>query len=386
MNVNTAAANRTAEWRLVLAVCADEMGASEPLRSLLAGPMEWDALTRLADEHGVTSLLYQNLMQVEESVPSEIMATLREKQERNIRRALLLAAELAQVADCAQTLGIELVAYKGVVLSEGYYGDMAIRSGGDVDLFVRARDVKRLKNALRELGYRPRMEIREEVESEYFASGYECSFDSPAGTNLLELQWALQPRFYAVDFDMEGLFARAVPVSVAGRAVKTPSAEDLLLVLSIHAAKHVWGRLIWLCDIARILQRDLDWNWIRAQALDLGVERILHVTLLLGNSLLGVEMPEGIGPAVREDGEALRLADRIEISIAAGVEYEEEKIAYFRLMMQLRERRRDRWRFLARLAFTPGPGEWEAVTLPRGLFPFYRVVRLGRLAGRLMSG
>ena len=35
--------------------------------------------------------------------------------------------------------------------------------------------------------------------------------------------------------------------------------------------------------------------------------------------------------------------------------------------------------------FTPGPGEWAAVRLPRPLFPLYRLVRLSRLAARLVS-
>jgi len=70
--------------------------------------------------------------------------------------------------------------------------------------------------------------------------------------------------------------------------------------------------------------------------------------------------------------------------VAAGVTYEEQQVSYFRLMMRLRERRADRVRFLTRLTFTPGPGEWEAVRLPKSLFPLYRVVRLARLAARSM--
>jgi hypothetical protein len=55
------------------------------------------------------------------------------------------------------------------------------------------------------------------------------------------------------------------------------------------------------------------------------------------------------------------------------------------LMLRLRERRADRLRFLSRLAFTPGPGEWKAVRLPVAFFPLYRLVRVGRLAARLMK-
>jgi hypothetical protein len=53
-------------------------------------------------------------------------------------------------------------------------------------------------------------------------------------------------------------------------------------------------------------------------------------------------------------------------------------------MMRLRERKADRLKFLQRLALTPGPNEWSAVRLPAPLFPLYRVVRLSRLAARLV--
>jgi hypothetical protein len=254
-------------------------------------------------------------------------------------------------------------------------------------LFVRKKDVARIKSAVRELEYTLRVPIPEDAEEDYIASGYECTFDSPAGRNLLELQWALQPRFYAVDFDMDGLFERAVNAAIVGRRVKTPSSEDLLLVLSMHAAKHVWGRLIWLCDIVQILKRgDLDWNWVQAQARGYGIERILHVTLLLANRLLATAIPAAIETSILEDGAALAFADEVALGLARGVTYEEQQVSYFRLMMRLRERRADRMRFLARLTFTPGPGEWEAVRLPKPLFPLYRLVRLARLVSRFAGG
>jgi len=264
---------------------------------------------------------------------------------------------------------------------------MAMRQSGDMDLFVRKRDVVRIKKAVQELGYSARVPIPENAEEDYIATGYECTFDSAAGQNILELQWALQPRFYAVDFDMEGLFGRAVSITVAGRRMKTPSPEDLLLMLSVHAAKHVWSRLIWLCDVAQVLRKNnLKWGWIQSQASALGVERILHITLLLANRFLAVPIPVAVENAVVADRAALAFSERIAIAIAAGVTYEEEKLSYFRLMMRLRERPIDRLRFLTRLTFTPGPGEWEAVHLSKALFPLYRVVRLARLAARFARG
>jgi hypothetical protein len=377
------------EWDLLLAASsADPDGSAlDRIRCLLEEPVDWDAELRLADNHGTSSLLYRNLLLLADMVPSSTLASLRQRYEGNIYKSLFLTRELIRIVDCLDRLGIDAIPYKGVVMSEVYYGDMALRQSGDMDLFVRKRDVGRIKSALRDLEYTTRLVIPDEVLEDYIAAGYEWTFDSPAGPNLLELQWALQPRFYAVDFDMDGLFERAVKVTVAGRPVKTPSPEDLLLVLSVHAAKHVWGRVIWLRDIAQILQREnLDWDRVQVRTGELGIERILRVTLLLANRFLGTAIPAAIERAVLADHVARGLAEEIAAALAAGVSYDTGRTSYFRLMMRLRERRADRVRFLARLAFTPGPGEWEAVRLPGALVPLYRIVRVMRLAGRFARG
>jgi len=80
----------------------------------------------------------------------------------------------------------------------------------------------------------------------------------------------------------------------------------------------------------------------------------------------------------------LTLADEIQTHLMSDAVYNVESLAYFRLMMRLRERPADRRRFLQRLVFTPGPGEWQAVRLPAPMFPLYRLVRLSRLAARLL--
>jgi hypothetical protein len=373
------------EWSLLCAASSADPRESDlvRVRTVLERPIEWESVLRLAEQHGTSSLLYQNLSHVADAIPSAVLTSLRQRYERNVHKSLFLTRELIRILDCLDAIGVEVIPYKGVVLSEVYYGDMAMRQSGDMDLFVRKRDVARTKSAVRDLGFTPRVPIPEDAEADYIASGYECTFDSPAGKNLLELQWALQPRFYAVDFEMDGLFERAVNVALAGRSVRTPSPEDLLLVLSVHAAKHVWGRLIWLCDIAQIPKREnVNWKWVQSQAQELGIERILHITLLLANRLLATAIPAPLENPILADRAAHAFADEIAVAVAAGVTYEEEKVSYFRLMMRLRERKTDRLRFLARLAFTPGPGEWETIRLPKALFPLYRLVRLARLATR----
>jgi hypothetical protein len=298
---------------------------------------------------------------------------------------MLLAGELVRILDQIDALGIEVVPYKGLVLAEAVYGNMALRPTGDIDLLIRPQDFQQIKNAVLELGYTPHAPLSAAEEHAYLTSGYECVFDCDAGRNLLELQWALQPRFYAVDIDMNALFQRAAQVSFAGRRVKTLSSEDMLIVLALHAAKHVWGRLIWLCDIVQIMRLpNLNWESIANQATELGVARILSITLRLTNALLGASLPQSVSGKWLDDPVGVALADEIRGQIINRESLHPESLAYFRLMMRLRERKADRLKLLQRLALTPGPNEWKVVRLPRPLFPLYRLVRLSRLAARLV--
>ena len=384
----TTSASPGAEWKLLLAAISGSPEKVDDLHGQWQQNVDWPMLLRLADHHGVSSLLYQSLFSIGDSAaPTEVLQSLRRRHDINVHKCLFLTRELVRVLDNLDALGIEVMPYKGVVLSQILYGDMALRQSGDMDLLLHARDLPRTKKKASELGYTANLTLSEAAERAYVRSGYECTFDHAGGRNLLELQWALQPSFYSVDFDLNGVFSRAMTVSVAGRQAKTPSPEDLLLILSLHAAKHVWGRLIWLCDIAQITKRpDVNWDWINSQAKALGIERIMHVTLLLAKSLLGAGIPSSPNSTLLSDAASHTLADSIRIEMANGISCNVESLDYFWLMMRLRERRADRLRFLWRLTFTPGPGEWKAIQLPARLFPLYRAVRLSRLTARLFRG
>jgi hypothetical protein len=377
-----------AEWSLLLAACSEipRQEKTERIRLQSRQPIRWKLLFDLADRHGTQPLLYQALVDVEDAAPPAEMSSLKQSYQTNLHKALFLSRELIRIVEHLSVLGLDVMPYKGLALAETVYGDIALRQAGDIDLLIRPQDLARIRDAVGELGYTPHLTLSEAEERAYLKSGYECAFDGTAGPNLLEVQWAIQPSFYAIDFDMGELFQRAVTVTVAGHPMKTPSREDLLLVLSAHAAKHVWGRLVWLCDIARIMGvPTLDWSWIGGQAHALGMVRIVRVSMLMANRLLGAAIPAAAQASLPEDPATLSLVNEIQTHMASGSSYNVECMAYFRLMMRLRERRVDRVRFLERLVFTPGPGEWQAVRLPGPLFPLYRLVRISRLAARLVG-
>jgi Uncharacterised nucleotidyltransferase len=429
------------EFDLLVACCADSSGQehSDRIRRILERPLDWERMLHLADHHRVVPQVYSVLAALPHLVPAQPLHALRWRYQDNARKALWFTAELQRILSHLESAGIQALPFKGPVLAKTLYGDVARRQFSDLDILILPEDVLKAKAALRALGYACSPELRQQEEPAYIASGCGYVFHSPAGRNLLDLQWRIVPRFYSIDFDVAGFLERASEISLEtqemehgrprpsrcvtsamrsreaalehsprrepwveseipsspsgakdplrldlGCGMRTLCVEDLLLVLCVHAAKHVWVQLSWLCDIAQLIRsQQLDWNTIQDEAKHLGIERIVTLNLLLAHRLLGA--PPQIQTILRHDTSATILADEIQSIIERGTHYDTETIPYFRLMMRLRERWQDRAHFLWRLVFTPSVSEWKAVRLPKPLQPLYRVVRLSRLAKRLAA-
>jgi hypothetical protein len=351
--------------------------------------LDWNEFLRLGERHGVLPLAARNLIEHQyadlvRGNPSKIEGSLRSSYETNLRRSLWLTAELARIMQHFERRQLRAVPFKGPALAQSLYGDVGLRSFSDLDFLIAPVDFERAKQALAEIGYRPAANITPAIERLWLRVGYERSFDGAAGKNLVELQWALLPHFYAIDFPLEDLLERAGRTVVGGREVPCLSPEDSLLVLCLHAAKHLWTRLIWLADIAETLGLpDIDYTLVSSRARELGIARILGVSFWLVKNVLQGELPKPVEEMTAADSQVAVLGSEIAGRLARGTPYDFESTEYFRLIMKLRERRRDRWRYLWRLVWTPGAGDIAAVRLPETLFPLYRVVRIGRLISRV---
>ena len=371
------------EFDFLLDCCANSSRIERAERIRDIRPLDWRRLIDLAEHHGVIPQVYRSLSVLPDVALPD---SLRQSQERNARHTLWLTRELLRILKRLDSYGIFALPYKGAVLAEILYGNVTLRRFSDLDLLIHSSDLPRIKSAFAELGYQRGIELAPREERDYLKSGYEYTFDSGQGRNLVEVQWRILPRFYSVDFDVEGFFTRAVPFTLGGMTLRTLCAEDLILVLCVHAAKHAWQQLSWLCDIAELARStQVDWNAVHQQAKHLGIQRMVAVSFFLAHKLLQKPLPHIVQAQLKKDVSIENLASEIIPMLVRGDDYDTESISYFRLMISVRERWRDRVKFLWRLFTTPSVGEWSAIRLPGPLFPLYRVVRVFRLLSRMFS-
>lgn len=376
-----------------------------------AAVFDWQEFLRLAEHHGVLPLIARNLITHARGLPPDIEQSLQSAYTANLRRSMWFAAELLRITRYFEQRGLRTLPYKGPVLAQSAYGDLGLRSFSDLDLLVSPADFTHAKQALAELGYRPSQELAPAVERLWLRTGYERSFDGAAGKNLVELQWNLLPHFYAVDagvaeFQFDDLRKRAGRITFgvtqapsnaeANAQPRVPTAvqtdvpclspEDSLLVLCLHAAKHLWTRLIWVSDIAESLRMPgIDLALVASRARTLGTSRILGVSYWLTEHLLGVATPTSARSLVGDDPDVPVIGRECAARLARAATYDFDSTEYFRQFLKLRERPGDRRRYLWRLVSTPGPGDIAAVALPEIIFPLYRVVRVGRLLRKLIG-
>jgi hypothetical protein len=365
------------DTQLLAAVCSEYVTHTDTgWRDALANHPDPEALTAVADQHGVLPLLARAL-----SLAGISCETVRKRAREIAFHNLALAAELVKVVSALRERGIQVLAYKGPALAQQLYGDITLRQFRDLDILVAPTDVLRTREALCQLGYQEAEPFSASLLRKHVASQCEWQMTGTNSGTLFELHWALFPRYASFDLSVAELNQTSVPIEIAGERVRVPDLRDLALVLSAHGTKHFWDRFGWLVDFALVL-RDYaagDAEDLLDDAAEKGMKRILLTSAALAGKILRVELPKAFENAISADRSARVLAETMQRSVYAGA-ISEDLLSENVFFLRSRERWSDRVKIVSRLAFTPGPEEWRLVAFPEWAEWLYRPLRMARAA------
>jgi hypothetical protein len=369
-----------------------EEGAAERVLGLLRYDLDWAWLLHAAEVHGMAPLLYWHMNRLAPAVvPGAVLDDLRRRFLANAGHSLLLTGELLRLVHLFAGHGVRVIPFKGPTLAAYVYGNLALREFIDLDLLVAPADLLRARQLLIAAGYRSDLPLAPDQEVDYLASIGQLPFVTEGRTCMVELHARIAPRDFHFPLGPERLWPRLRPLSLGGREVHTLGAEDLLLVLCAHGAKHRWGSLGWVCDVAELLRARPAMNWaaVVEEAQSLRCERILLLGLVLAHDLLQAPVPDdrlqralGI-PAVGT------LAARAANRMFRAAEDQATGLEKGLFHLRVRERPWDGLRYTLSLALEPTVADWTALRMPAPFSFLYYVSRPVRLAikyGRLVLG
>jgi hypothetical protein len=263
-----------------------------------APPFDPVAVFALARQERVAPLLH--LGWIDDRIPDPLPDSFRAACEAAYYRTLLknIAALNTgrRILDALRYTGISAAPLDGwAVLQEplGYRADPGTRPLEDLELMVRESDKERAESVLAELGYR-RISRRDAV----LRSGHELAFHhNEAGADLfVELHWGWQgsaspANRFAVSGDE--FLDDLCDITVSGYHRPTRFAN--LTVAAVRAARHTFGRWIWLVDLHRIITAvPMDWGGVVSAARRWRVRAPLYASLVATRELLHTPIPRDV--------------------------------------------------------------------------------------------
>ena len=272
-------------------------GSGDTIASLAARIQCWENVVEAARRHRIAPMLYTWLRENKAHVPAKVFDLVKQEFERNALHCLFNAEELLCILHDFDQAGIRAMPFKGVVLGASAYGDMTARNAGDLDLLIHYNDLNRASVMLKERGYDLKSKVLQDG-TPAIQDCFEFHFERASDGMVVELRWRLelvQPR-YRYRLGLEWVWPRRSTVPIAGANVPNLDPVTSLLVLCMHGSKHVWSRLIWVLDVAKLLERepDLDWNFAQSEAKRVGLWRCLALGVLLARLVAGAQVPSGV--------------------------------------------------------------------------------------------
>jgi Uncharacterised nucleotidyltransferase len=353
----------------------DENGASQ-VAQWTQRVENWEDFLSAAQEHRILPLAFLRLTEVAAPVPAATLERLREAYHRNVFHCLSNTSELISLLQRFERDRIPVMPFKGIVLASTIYSDPAARHCGDLDLLIDLKNLLKATAILLDRGYELKTPVHEDG-SPALSNSYEYHFERPSDGRVVELRWRLeltQPR-YRRDIGMNWVWPTRQAAKLAGVDVPNMDPETTLLVLCMHGSKHVWSRLLWICDVAHLLARfpNIDWKHVAAQARRLGLWRALALGVLLAHRICHARVP----PAILQQFQADRVALELVGSLEAGLfdspgHFPQGRVPYNVKLLGFEDRLR---LFLSLDFLRPNDRDLNFIRLPRPLHAFYFLVR-----------
>jgi hypothetical protein len=253
----------------------------------LATGIDTDLFVKLARFHRVSAFVWERREALglneacSNALRAEMLATL--------HRNLHFAAELKIALTALNDAGVETILLKGAHLMDALYHDPSKRPISDLDLLIRPVDADAALTALRSVGY----DADPKTARFGLLADREVALDKKGlHTVITELHTDLNRSTRHHWFPMDALWQRAVPHVVDGQSTRALCLEDNLVYLCAHAVPHAFSQIIWLKDIASLVETGPGWDALVERARESHAVKAVYAALVLSRDLLGASVPE----------------------------------------------------------------------------------------------
>ncbi|KYG84708.1 hypothetical protein AWW67_01300 [Roseivirga seohaensis] len=218
--------------------------------------------------------------------------------EGEVFRQLELTHTLVNIVKLIYKSQINVLSFKGPVLSYELYESYGLKSSIDLDLLVKKEDVVAVEELLLSRGYMPEKlrlgKMPRLVWRLFRIFNYHGGYINLKKRQKIELHWKFFASERAFPKSTEEQFETLKPCVIAGETIFTLPKEDLFIYLAIHGSIHLWVRLKWLLDIRGLLNKygnDMDWKYVLRESDRVDMRRAILLAVYLSNVFFDTIIP-----------------------------------------------------------------------------------------------
>lgn len=279
------------ELKLILEIIKNEN--DHRISKVCHGNIDWGLFLELAYHHRLYPMLFLKLSKMENSwVPAKILQTLSHSYKKNTFKMLHLSGEMEQLSRLFIENGIRPLFLKGPILAADLYGEISMRTCGDLDILIPINDLEKANELLVNLGYE-KDEYIQTLLNDWKWRHHHFTYYHPSKGTKIEIHWRLNPA-PSIEPTFNELWERKRQSSITSYPAYFMSKEDLFFSLVTHGARHGWSRLRWLVDIHQILNKDLNWGLLNKRLKKYQIRHVAGQTFILLSQLLNTILPKDI--------------------------------------------------------------------------------------------
>jgi hypothetical protein len=145
------------EEYLLLELCRLEFSDAKinRIRSLISAITDWNYFRNLANEHGVSALVWNNLEKyhLSSGIPEGIAFSLKCTLMQSLSRNTFNTESMREVLRLLNGVNIKTVILKGLALENSVYGNSGLRQMSDVDVLINREECMKARKLLMDHGY-----------------------------------------------------------------------------------------------------------------------------------------------------------------------------------------------------------------------------------------
>lgn len=373
----------TPEQEVLLWAIRVDHTKDQRIAEILEKGVDWTYIRHTAMQHGIIPLLYRRLTEeMATLVPSDEMTSMRKLFMENAANNLHMTQELLNILDLLGDAGVEAMPFKGSALAVQAYGDLSMRSFGDLDILIHEADFYMTYKTLTENRFIPNYPVDNRTKRKLAIFKGEFHF-SNRDINL-DVHWQLNQRWVSVAWLSDNVWDNTVTISLNARDIRTISPEYSVILICVHGTKHFWQELKWLGDLSQVITRskDLQWQGVINSAQKVNVKRILLLGLSLGSKYCGVRYPSEINALLKSEKGLPSLVYDVQTNFFRFRNWPLFSVPLFNNLKTL-ERAKDQVSYvfytISDVFLLPTKNDFSVVSFPEILFPLYFIVRFFRL-------